>query len=75
MQGVNSFGRTGYGGPMPPVGHGLHHYIFSLYALRRNLELDPGLTKAELIEEMRGDVIEIAKLVGTYERSVARRAG
>ncbi len=28
-RGRNDFGRTGYGGPMPPVGHGLHHYYYA----------------------------------------------
>ena len=32
-QGKNSFGRIGYGGPMPPIGNGSHRYIFTLYAL------------------------------------------
>jgi Raf kinase inhibitor-like YbhB/YbcL family protein len=25
VQGVNNFGNAGYGGPMPPAGHGTHH--------------------------------------------------
>ena len=29
---VNDFGRTGYGGPCPPRGHGSHRYCFRLYA-------------------------------------------
>ncbi len=27
-QGVNDFGKVGYGGPCPPRGHGVHHYHF-----------------------------------------------
>src|SRR5256885_1871315 len=33
VQGKNDFGDVGYGGPMPPIGHGPHHYHFCLYAL------------------------------------------
>ena len=33
VQGKNSFGKIGYGGPAPPSGHGTHHYHFQLYAL------------------------------------------
>jgi Raf kinase inhibitor-like YbhB/YbcL family protein len=29
----NDFGRAGYGGPCPPVGHGPHRYFFTLYAV------------------------------------------
>jgi Raf kinase inhibitor-like YbhB/YbcL family protein len=32
-QALNDFGRTGYGGPCPPKGHGSHHYRFRLIAL------------------------------------------
>src|SRR5215468_10586403 len=30
LEGVNDFRRKGYGGPMPPPGHGVHHYHFKL---------------------------------------------
>ena len=32
--GTSDFGKTGYGGPMPPEGHGVHHYFFWLLAPR-----------------------------------------
>ncbi|MGD8430458.1 MAG: YbhB/YbcL family Raf kinase inhibitor-like protein, partial [Ectothiorhodospiraceae bacterium] len=35
--GGNDFGSTGYGGPMPPEGHGTHHYFFWVIALDKNL--------------------------------------
>jgi Raf kinase inhibitor-like YbhB/YbcL family protein len=31
--GTNDFGLPGYGGPCPPAGGQVHHYIFTLYAL------------------------------------------
>ncbi|MEL6123313.1 MAG: YbhB/YbcL family Raf kinase inhibitor-like protein, partial [Bacteroidota bacterium] len=33
IQSVTSFGTAGYGGPCPPVGHGLHRYVITVYAL------------------------------------------
>ncbi len=33
VEGTTSFGNPGYGGPCPPVGSGVHHYVFTLYAL------------------------------------------
>ncbi|MFL5896418.1 MAG: YbhB/YbcL family Raf kinase inhibitor-like protein, partial [Thermoleophilaceae bacterium] len=67
-QGKNDFGKTGYGGPSPPEGHGVHHYHFKLYALDRPLDLAPGATKGDLLRAMGGAVLEGAELVGTYER-------
>ena len=67
-EGPNDFGNTGYNGPMPPEGHGMHHYYFWVYALDAALEIGPGLSRAELLEQMAGHIIEQARLVGTYER-------
>ena len=30
QQGRNDFGEIGYGGPLPPRGHGTHHYRFTV---------------------------------------------
>jgi Raf kinase inhibitor-like YbhB/YbcL family protein len=66
--GRNNFGSTGYGGPMPPEGHGTHHYFFWVLALDEQLDLDPGLTMWELLEKVEPHVIGMNRLVGTYER-------
>jgi Raf kinase inhibitor-like YbhB/YbcL family protein len=68
-QGVNDFGNQGYGGPMPPTGHGTHHYFFWLLALDSIPELDPGLTMWELLAQIEPQVIGMNRLVGTYSRS------
>lgn len=67
-QGVNSAGDSGYTGPAPPKGHGVHHYYFWLYALDRPLTLEPGLNRAELLEAIADSVTAQARLVGTYQR-------
>lgn len=67
-QGVNDFGNTGYGGPMPPKGHGTHHYFFWLLALDAEPDLPPGLTMWELLERIEAHVIGMNRLVGTYRR-------
>lgn len=67
-QGQNSSGNIGYGGPMPPVGHGPHRYIFMLYALNTELGVPPGASKEELLKAMQGHVIDQARLTGIYER-------
>lgn len=71
MQGKNSSTSgqlIGYRGPMPPVGHGTHHYFFRLYALDAKLTVASGLTKKQLLDEMRGHIIGQGELMGIYER-------
>ncbi len=68
VSGKNSFGRTGYGGPEPPRGHGTHHYHFRLFALDQPLPLREGFSKEELLEAMKDHVIGSSELVGTYRR-------
>lgn len=65
--GLNSWGRSGYGGPCPPGG--THRYFFRLYALDAELNLEPGATKEALLAAMQGHVIGQAELMGTYSRS------
>ena len=68
-QGVNDFGNPGYGGPMPPEGHGTHHYFFWVLALDADVELPPGLTMWALLERIEPHVIGMNRLMGTYARS------
>lgn len=67
-EGQTNFGKTGYGGPAPPPGHGTHHYYFWVYALDEEIGAAPTLTRAELLDRMEGHVIEQNRLIGTYER-------
>ena len=66
--GVNGFGRHAYGGPCPPPGE-THTYRFMLYALDRALDLEAGATVTELLTAMRGQVLGLGILEGTYARS------
>ena len=66
--GRNDFGKTGYRGPMPPEGHGTHHYFFWLLAIDNDRELKPGLTMSQLLEEVEPNVIAMNRIVGTYAR-------
>src|SRR5688572_5542565 len=49
-RGTNDFGHLGYDGPAPPPGHGVHRYRFQVYAIDRTLDLEPGSTKADLLQ-------------------------
>jgi hypothetical protein len=67
-QGSNSFDKLGYGGPMPPKGHGTHHYHFKIYALDKAVSAPPGIDKKTLLAEIREHVLAQGELMGTYQR-------
>lgn len=66
-QGQNSTGQVGYSGPMPPVGHGLHHYHFQLFALDEPVRFNYSPKREDVIAAMAGHVLATGDLVGTYE--------
>jgi Raf kinase inhibitor-like YbhB/YbcL family protein len=66
LPGRNDWGRTGYGGPCPPIGR--HRYFHTLYALDVVLPDLGEPTQAELERAMEGHVLAKAVLVGTYEK-------
>jgi Raf kinase inhibitor-like YbhB/YbcL family protein len=67
-QGLNDFGRLGYGGPCPPPGKP-HRYFFKLYALDVMLDLKPGATRKELLKAMEGHILGQGQLMGTFQRT------
>jgi Raf kinase inhibitor-like YbhB/YbcL family protein len=67
IQGVSGFRRPIYRGPAPPPGKP-HHYHFVVYAIDANLDLKPGLNRADLLEAIKGHVIGQGELVAIYER-------
>lgn len=66
-QGLNDFGKIGYGGPCPPPGKA-HRYIFKLYALNEKMDIPAGLNKENLIKKIREHIIGESKLTGLYKR-------
>jgi len=66
LEGVNDWGRAGYGGPCPPIGR--HRYFHKLYALDTVLPdlRSPG--KATLERAMDGHILARAELIGTYRK-------
>lgn len=67
-QGRNDFGNAEYGGPCPPPGHGRHRYVFTLYALSEDVELEGGASIRDLLQRTEGKVLSEARLTGTFER-------
>src|SRR5882672_12798600 len=69
VQGRTDFGSPGWGGPCPPVGHGLHHYRFTLYALKvEKLPAPEGATAALIGYVVNDNSLAAARLLGRYGR-------
>jgi Raf kinase inhibitor-like YbhB/YbcL family protein len=71
-QGITDFRKFGYGGPCPPGGRP-HRYYFKLYALDSELKFESdivktGITKAILMEKMKGHILAETSLMGKYIR-------
>jgi Raf kinase inhibitor-like YbhB/YbcL family protein len=65
-EGINSWGRTGYGGPCPPIGR--HRYFHILYALDVRLDGLDQPNKNQLLAAMADHILAHTELVGTYEK-------
>lgn len=68
-QAINDFRRSGYGGPCPPPGHGVHRYRFRLLALGvETLELGSYAKCEDVARAAEQHILEETVLVGTYSR-------
>ncbi|MDN6296524.1 MAG: YbhB/YbcL family Raf kinase inhibitor-like protein [Halomonas sp.] len=67
--GQNDTGNVGYSGPMPPEGHGTHHYYFWVLALDCHTSLPAGLTLVDLLKEVEPHLLGMSRLTGTYQRT------
>ncbi len=67
VQGVNDNGTTGYFGPRPPVGHGVHRYHFQIFALAALLAFAPDTPLGVLVSALKGDTLADGDLIVTYE--------
>lgn len=67
IQGLNSFGNVGYGGPCPPPGNA-HRYFFRLYALDTTLNLGPGSSRRQVLAATKGHILGEAHLMGRFKR-------
>jgi Raf kinase inhibitor-like YbhB/YbcL family protein len=69
VSGANGLGQAGWLPAAPPAGHGTHYYHFHLYALGNDVKLPPGLSMLELLDRIDPDVINQARVVGTYSKT------
>jgi hypothetical protein len=69
VNGTNSFGQSKYQGPCPPIGHGPHHYYFTLYALDvATLNLKAGTPRRQVEAAIESHNVGRTHLIGQYER-------
>ena len=68
--GLNDFRKYGYGGPCPPGG--THRYFFKLYAVDTQIDLNAGATKKEVLNAIKGHILEEGQLMGRYSRQNLR---
>jgi len=73
IQGETSFETFHYGGPCPHAG--THRYRFRIFALGKELDIDPQSDIEEIEEALVGNIIDEAELVGTYRRMRRRDEG
>ncbi len=67
-QGINDFGRVGYGGPCPPPGKP-HRYFFKVFALDiPTLGIPAGANRPIVEERMEGHILAEGYLMGIYGR-------
>ncbi|MFF3326236.1 YbhB/YbcL family Raf kinase inhibitor-like protein [Streptomyces sp. NPDC002889] len=64
----NGFGRVGWGGPMPPPGHGAHRYFFRLWAVSQPVALHGRPTADAVHRAVQDHALASGTLVGTYQR-------
>jgi Raf kinase inhibitor-like YbhB/YbcL family protein len=66
--GLNQFGTVGYGGPCPPAGSGVHHYIFTVYALSVARATLPGTSSCDDVRaSLESQAIAKGSLTGTFK--------
>lgn len=67
VHGNNGWGLPMWRGPAPPLGN-LNHYHFLVLALDAELDLPPGMTRAQVLRAIEGHVIGQGDLVPIYRR-------
>ena len=66
--GRNSFLRIGWLPADPPAGHGVHRYVFQVFALREDAWLDEHPGRGKVTEALAALAVAKGMMVGTYQR-------
>lgn len=69
VQSITDYGIKGFGGPCPPLNHGPHRYIFTIYALKTDkLAVNADTNAAVVGFNLWANTIEKASVLMYYER-------
>lgn len=69
IQSITDYGIKGFGGPCPPIGHGYHQYIITVYALKVNkLGTDENTNPAVVGFNLWNQTLAKASIVAYYKR-------
>jgi Raf kinase inhibitor-like YbhB/YbcL family protein len=66
--GRNSFFKQAWLPPDPPPGHGVHRYVFQVFALRSGKPFSHATGRGEVIKAILERAVAAGCLIGTYER-------
>jgi Raf kinase inhibitor-like YbhB/YbcL family protein len=66
--GRNSFFQQAWLPPDPPPGHGVHRYVFQVFALRAGKAFSSTPGRREFIEAILDRTVAVGCVIGTYER-------
>jgi Raf kinase inhibitor-like YbhB/YbcL family protein len=66
VQGFNSGGGLGWGGPRPPKGTGDHHYHLQVFALDTVLNLPPIASREDVVAAMKGHILASGEAIALY---------
>lgn len=64
----NDYGVAGFGGACPPVGHGVHRYQFTVYALSEKLELPDDASGALTGYMVKAKALASSTIEALYQR-------
>lgn len=69
LETVTDFETAGFGGACPPIGHGIHHYNFTVYALDvEKLDVKENTSPKEVEKLVMNHAIAKSTITGLFER-------
>lgn len=69
LETMTDFKTIGYGGAYPPVGHGIHHYNFTIYALNVDkLDVKQNENPVDVEKKVIDHAIAKSTITGLFER-------
>ena len=68
LETATDYGVPGYSGPLPPKGHGMHRYQFTVWALSEAVEAEASTPPAQVGFQINFKALASARVTGTFVR-------